>query len=75
MHRDLPVIQIKLGGGVSESTRLAARQHTLHVNAPFIFLQPKGFQGSFLAQPLSFINKFISTIIACSRIAFGIFVC
>jgi hypothetical protein len=48
---------------------------TLYIDTPLRLLQPKGLKSTLLTQDLGLIDKFITTVVSGTWIAFRVFVC
>jgi len=48
---------------------------TLHIDAPFLWIETKRFQCTLLAESLRFIDVLIASIVSCTRVAFRVLVC
>lgn len=49
--------------------------YTLHVDAPFLFIESKCLKSPMLAESLCFIYVLIASIISCAGVSFRVFVC
>ena len=61
---------------VSEAVGIASLGGlTLHIDTPLRLLQPEGLERSLLAKTLCLVDPLVASIVSCSWVALGVFVC